>query len=290
MENTNIYFRSILRKKIIVDAKYLNERIDDYIHEYLKNKMEGKCIDEGYVKPESVRIIKRSAGVLLGSRFTGDITYEVAYTADLCNPYEGNIYDCKVKFKTKAGIMGYNGPLSFIVGKQFHENEIDAFESIKVGDMIRVYVLGKSFSVNDKEIQVVGKIHGIENKKNKKINKKENVVEMIKNEAMKMEDNSEDEDENEMDDIELSDDESEDGSGDGDEEDEDESGSEESESEGSESEDEEEEDKGEKTKVGGNTILKDDEFGDDFSDYGGDDAEDDADGGGDDDDDGYYSD
>jgi DNA-directed RNA polymerase subunit E'/Rpb7 len=290
MENTNIYFRSILRKKIIVDAKYLNERIDDYIHEYLKNKMEGKCIDEGYVKPESVRIIKRSAGVLLGSRFTGDITYEVAYTADLCNPYEGNIYDCKVKFKTKAGIMGYNGPLSFIVGKQFHENEIDAFESIKVGDMIKVYVLGKSFSVNDKEIQVVGKIHGIENKKNKKMGKKENVVEMIKNETMKMEDNSEDEDENEMDDIELSDDESEDGSEDGDEEEEDESGSEESGSEGSESEEEEEEDKGEKTKVGGNTILKDDEFGDDFSDYGGDDADDDADGGGDDDDDGYYSD
>jgi DNA-directed RNA polymerase subunit E'/Rpb7 len=289
MENTNIYFRSILRKKIIVDAKYLNEKIDEYIHEYLKNKMEGKCIDEGYVRPESVRIIKRSAGVLLGSRFTGDITYEVAYTADLCNPYEGNIYDCKVKFKTKAGIMGYNGPLSFIVGKQFHENEIDAFESIKVGDMIKVYVLGKSFSVNDKEIQVVGKIHGIENKKSKKVNKKENVVEMIKNEMTKMEDNSEDEDENEMDDIELSDDESEENSGDEDDE-EDESGSEESESDDSESEEEEEEEKGEKTKVGGNTILKDDEFGDDFSDYGGEDVEDDADGGGDDDDDGYYSD
>jgi DNA-directed RNA polymerase subunit E'/Rpb7 len=289
MENTNIYFRSILRKKIIVDAKYLNEKIDDYIHEYLKNKMEGKCIDEGYVRPESVRIIKKSAGVLLGSRFTGDITYEVAYTADLCNPFEGNVYDCKVKFKTKAGIMGYNGPLSFIVGKQFHENEIDAFESIKVGDMIKVYVLGKSFSVNDKEIQVVGKIHGIENKKNKKMNKKENVVEMIKNDMNKTEEDSEDEDENEMDDIELSDDEeSEDGSEDGDEEDE--SGSEDSESEGSESEEEGEEDKGEKTKVGGNTILKDDEFGDDFSDYDADDVDDDVDGGGDDDDDGYYSD
>lgn len=290
MENTNIYFRSILRKKIIVDAKYLNERLDEYIHEYLKNKMEGKCIDEGYVRPESVRIIKRSAGVLLGSRFTGDITYEVAYTADLCNPYEGNIYDCKVKFKTKAGIMGYNGPLSFIVGKQFHENEIDAFESIKVGDMIKVYVLGKSFSVNDKEIQVVGKIHGIENKKSKKVNKKENVVEMMKNEMNKMEEDSENgEDENEMDDIELSDEEgSEDGSGE-EEEEEDESGSEESGSEESESEDEEEE-KGEKTKVGGNTILKDDEFGDDFSDYGGEDGEEDVDGGGDDDDDGYYSD
>lgn len=289
MENTNIYFRSILRKKIIVDAKYLNERIDEYIQEYLKNKMEGKCIDEGYVKPESVRIIKRSAGVLLGSRFTGDITYEVAYTADLCNPHEGNIYDCKVKFKTKAGIMGYNGPLSFIVGKQFHENEIDAFESIKVGDMIKVYVLGKSFSVNDKEIQVVGKIHGIENKKSKKVNKKENVVEMMKNEINKMEEDSDnEEDENEMDDIELSDDEEEDESGDEDGE-EDESGSEESGSEDSESEEEEEE-KGEKTKVGGNTILKDDEFGDDFSDYEGDDVDEDADGGGDDDDDGYYSD
>ena len=75
----NIYFNSVLTKKIVVEAKYLNENIDEYINNYLKKKVEGKCIDEGHVQPDSIKILKKSVGMLLGSRFTGDVTYEIFY-------------------------------------------------------------------------------------------------------------------------------------------------------------------------------------------------------------------
>ncbi len=272
----NIYFRSILKKKIIVDAQYLNENLDSYIQDYLRNKVEGKCIFEGYIRPDSVRLLKRSVGVLLGSRFTGDMTYEVAYSADVCNPMEGNVYDCKVKLVNKTGILCYNGPLSIVVGRELHENNMEAFNAIKAGDNIKISVIGRKYALDDKEIKVVGKVYGLD-KKNKK--PKNVVMEVMKKEEEKVED---DENEDDIDDMEIEDSE----------EDEDENGSgDESEEEESDEESEEEsESENEQPKIDGNTILKGGDFGDDFSDY--DDNDDDVaeDDGDDDGDDGYYSD
>jgi DNA-directed RNA polymerase subunit E'/Rpb7 len=95
---TNIYFNNILIKRLCIKAKYLNEHIDEYINNYLKSNVEGKCIDEGYVEPNSIKVIKKSVGLILGSRFTGDVTYDIIYTANVCNPVTGNIINCKVKF------------------------------------------------------------------------------------------------------------------------------------------------------------------------------------------------
>ncbi len=162
----NIYFNCILTKKIIVASKFLNENIDEYIESYLKSKVEGLCIDEGYIKSDSIKILKKSVGMLLGSKFNGDITYDVAYTADICNPVIGNLIDCKVKFINKLGILGNNGPITIIVGKQFHVNDED-INNIKENDIIKVEVIAKKFSLNDREIKVIAKLWN-DNDKNKK--------------------------------------------------------------------------------------------------------------------------
>jgi DNA-directed RNA polymerase subunit E'/Rpb7 len=167
----NIYFNCILTKKIVVEAKYLNENIDEYINEYFKKKIESTCIDEGYVKENSIKILKRSIGILLGSRFTGDITYDVAYTANICNPVIGNVIDCKVKFINKLGILGNNGPITIIIGKQFHINNND-FNKISENDIVKVEVIDKKFCLNDKEIKIIAKLWEGD-KSNSKIVKKE---------------------------------------------------------------------------------------------------------------------
>jgi len=153
----NIYFNCVLTKKIIVESKFLNENIDEYIDNYLKKKVEGTCIDEGYVKEDTVKIIKKSIGKLYGSRFTGDITYEIVYTANVCNPVVGNVIDCKVKFINKLGILGNNGPITIIIGKQFHSNE-NSLNKISENDIVKVEVIAKKYSLNDKEIKIIAKL------------------------------------------------------------------------------------------------------------------------------------
>jgi DNA-directed RNA polymerase subunit E'/Rpb7 len=162
----NIYFHLILKKKIVIKSQYLDENIDEYIYNYLKSKIEDCCIDEGYVKKDSVKIIKKSVGMLLCSKFTGDITYNICYTADICNPVIGNIIDCKVKFINKLGILGSNGPVTITVGRQLHNND-KIFDNIKKDDVIKIIVIAKRFYLNDKEIQVVAKIYD-ENEQNSK--------------------------------------------------------------------------------------------------------------------------
>ena len=164
-ENENIFFNCVLKKKIIVESKYLNENINEYILNKLKNKVESLCIDEGYVKKDSIVILKKSIGKLYGSKFTGDISYEIAYTADVCNPVVGNIINCKVKFLNKLGILGNNGPITIIIGKQFHLDN-QKFKNIKENDTIKVEVIAKKFSLNDKEIKVVAKLWSENNEQN----------------------------------------------------------------------------------------------------------------------------
>ena len=154
--NNEIYFNNVLIKRICIKAKYLNEHIDDYIISYLKNNIEGKCIDEGYVAPDSIKVIKKSIGAILGSRFTGDVTYDIVYTANVCNPVTGNIIDCKVKFINKLGILGTNGPITITIPKQLHKNS--DFEHININDNIKIEVIAKKFSLNQKEIKIVAKL------------------------------------------------------------------------------------------------------------------------------------
>lgn len=169
----DIYFNCTLLKRVVVPSKHLNSNLDIYINDYIKKNVEGLCLHEGYVKPETVSVLKKSVGILLGSSFTGDITYDVAYTAQVCNPVIGNVINCKVKFVNKMGVLASNGPITVIIGRQFHlNNELD---KINRDDNIKVEVVARTFSLNDKEIKVVAKLYGVEssNFANKSVNSNE---------------------------------------------------------------------------------------------------------------------
>ena len=62
----------------------------------LRNKVEGKCDRNGYIKPGSAEIVKRSLGQVLQGNFNGSCNFRVSYKVDICNPVEGMIIkaDC----------------------------------------------------------------------------------------------------------------------------------------------------------------------------------------------------
>jgi hypothetical protein len=55
------------------------------------------------------------------------------------------------------GLLGNNGPITIIVGKQFHTNDNELIK-ISENDIIKVEVIAKKFSLNDKEIKIIGKL------------------------------------------------------------------------------------------------------------------------------------
>lgn len=153
----NIFFNSIIKQRVIVQAKYLNSNINQYLLDYLKHRFEGKCISEGYIQQDSIEIMEKSIGYINGSRFMGDVNYDILFKANICNPLINNIIECEVKFINKLGLLCKNGPITIIVGRQFHYNP-NLLDNIQVGEVIKISVIDKKFSLNDRQIEVTAKL------------------------------------------------------------------------------------------------------------------------------------
>lgn len=160
MDENSIYVKSVLTHHISLSPYEIENGVDETILESLKKNVEGKCSKDGFVKENSVSIIKRTTGQIRNNQFTGDIHFQVLYSCLICNPSNGEDIICEVKQKNKMGILATNGPLLIIIPFQHHSNR-DIFQNIEINNKLVVSVIGKRFNTNDVNIEVVAKIREI---------------------------------------------------------------------------------------------------------------------------------
>jgi len=140
----------------------ISTNIDEVIYKKLK-KLENMCSKHGYIKTNSIKIIKRSAGSIIVSQFNGNIMYNLQCIAEICNPAQGSIIKCKVKAKNTLGLLaeGFydNQPILHIIVPKISAGIISEIniDNVKVGDDINIEVCGKKFLLYDKHISIIGK-------------------------------------------------------------------------------------------------------------------------------------
>ena len=83
----------------------LNSNINDIILDKLKNKIGNKCNKYGYIKKDSIEIISKTIGKIISGHFDGSVYYKIEFNADIVNPNEEDIIDCKILKKNKHGIL-----------------------------------------------------------------------------------------------------------------------------------------------------------------------------------------
>ena len=155
----SVYSRCLLTRKIVLSINFIGKNLDEVIEEYIHNNFEGKCIVEGFVKPNSCKIIKYSSGLIeRGS----NIICEVVFECDICFPVEGMLIKCVVKNVVKAGVRAESAsdvpsPVVVFVAKDHHYN-LQYFNDIQVGDYISVRVIGQRFELNDKYVSIIGEL------------------------------------------------------------------------------------------------------------------------------------
>jgi len=155
----SIYSRCLLTRKVVLSINFIGKNLDEVIEEYIHNNFEGKCIVEGFVKPNSCKIIKYSSGLIERGN---NIVFEVVFECDICFPVEGMLIKCVVKNVVKAGIRAESAsdvptPVVVFVAKDHHYN-IQQFNNIQVGDNISVRVIGQRFELNDKYVSIIGEL------------------------------------------------------------------------------------------------------------------------------------
>ena len=144
-----------------------DDNFDDCLKGKLQKSLEGVCSRYGYIKPGSIDIMRRSAGMFIKQHFNGYIKFEMVCKGEVCNPANGMVIEATVKNKNALGFLaecsididGTIMPvLDIIIPRRAAgvTSEVD-LDAVNVGDIIYVQVLGKRYQLNDKKISIIGK-------------------------------------------------------------------------------------------------------------------------------------
>jgi hypothetical protein len=160
---TELFIPIKFRTTVILTPNEINKDFENIILSKLKLNYESICSKYGYIKKDTIKIIKRSVGQLKKEHFNANIYFDVVCIAEICNPAQGSIIKCKVKAKNSLGLLaeGYYDKipiLEIIIPKISAgiQSEIN-IETININDDISIEVCGKKYQLFDKHISIIGR-------------------------------------------------------------------------------------------------------------------------------------
>ena len=166
MSASNCYSECLTSKKVTIPFTEVSSHaakgsITQMIRTYISTQIENKCTVDGFVHPNTCKILSHSSGMLQGP----NVVFDVAYSCSVFLPCEGAILVCRVKSVTSAGILaGINGasvvnPVIVYILREHHASDSDKyFNSIRPDAVVRVKVIGHRFELNDKHVSVIGEL------------------------------------------------------------------------------------------------------------------------------------
>jgi DNA-directed RNA polymerase subunit E'/Rpb7 len=155
--SVGIYMKNAITRKVHLSFNVIGENLKENIEKTLQKEIEGRCIDEGYIRPNSIVIVSYSAGVISGNT----VTFNVLFECLVCRPVEGMRFRAVVKNVTKAGIRAeineVKSPVVVFIARDLHYKSAQ-FSKLKEGDDINVRVIGIRYELNDEYISIIGEL------------------------------------------------------------------------------------------------------------------------------------
>ena len=150
-----------LKENIYLNSSDINHNINNIILNKLKKKVEGKCIKEGYIRKNSVKILSRSLGVMNNSNFDSGVHYVVLYSADVCNLTNGQVIEAEVDNIDKSQVIcylgnSYDSPIEVYMFKHHHVGNSE-FANLNKNDIVKIEISCSKYDFNDTQIVAIGK-------------------------------------------------------------------------------------------------------------------------------------
>tara|TARA_B110000261_G_scaffold109493_1_gene122458 strand:- start:684 stop:1451 length:768 start_codon:yes stop_codon:yes gene_type:complete len=141
-----------------------NTTIDDAILERLQFKYENKISKYGYIKENSIEIIKRSAGTAMKEHFNSSFQFKAICYALICNPSIDTILKAEIVSSNNAGFKAEVKEkdkdkviIDIIIPRLTagikHEYDI---EDLVTGNSVYIKICRKRYHYNDNKIVVIG--------------------------------------------------------------------------------------------------------------------------------------
>jgi DNA-directed RNA polymerase subunit E'/Rpb7 len=165
-----LFVRSLVRDPVLVKPQHIGSNYVEVIERQLRASYEGVCSRHGFIMPGSITVHKVLSGRVEAVSLNGDVRYDVAYFASVCNPPIGSVLDGRVINMNRFGVLVHSGVQSpdgtflpvveTIVTRQpigGLDSEVD-LDALEVGETVHVQIAGKKFELNDDKISVIGRI------------------------------------------------------------------------------------------------------------------------------------
>lgn len=154
----DLYMENVLTRNVNLPFTKIGKNVKELLHKRLVDTLEGKCVIEGYIKDNSVRVINYSAGQLVSST----VQFVVLFKCLVCNPTENQKLTVRALNITKAGIRAEAvssgpSPLDIFIARD-HNYKNKTFATIKEGDEFIVNVIGQRYEINDPVISVLAEL------------------------------------------------------------------------------------------------------------------------------------
>ena len=152
-----VYIKSLLNMKVMLKMNEIGQNIKQNLERTISKRTEGKCIAEGFIRPNSIQVINYSSGIISND----NIEFHTTFECMVCYPVEGMLLECETKTITKAGIHAEviddqgNIPITVFIARDHHFTDRQ-FGSIVENAKITVRVVGVRFELNDPYICVIG--------------------------------------------------------------------------------------------------------------------------------------
>jgi hypothetical protein len=150
--------------KVVLNPKDLSkdiENIDALLQEKIRTQYESKCNRSGYVLPNTIKMLSRSIGMIEKGRYTGDILFYAEVQCKVLQPPDGFGLVGEVIRKNKMGMyVNYKDAIRIMIPRDLHIGNVE-FDSVQVGDRVRVEIKKSRYQVNDTYILSVGMFLGM---------------------------------------------------------------------------------------------------------------------------------
>jgi DNA-directed RNA polymerase subunit E'/Rpb7 len=150
----------VFEEKVCITPKDMNlvskQGIEAVLLSLLRDKLENKCSQHGYVVPKSLEILSRSMGHIENGRFTGNIIFHVQSQGKVYNPSNGTRIVGRILRKNKMGLyVIYKDAIRILIPRDLHLGN-EEFEKLDIDDTIELEIRKSRFQIRDNFILSVG--------------------------------------------------------------------------------------------------------------------------------------
>lgn len=155
----DIFNKGLLSRKLNISINFIGGNLREIMEKKIASEIEGKCIPEGYVKINSVKLLTYSSGKITNGNI---VSFDIVFECQICLPVEGMLIECKSKVITKAGIKAEiegetESPVIIFIARD-HHYLTPYFSTISENQEIKVRVIGQRFELNDRSISIIAEL------------------------------------------------------------------------------------------------------------------------------------